>query len=213
MISRMPPIRTSSSLTSSAVTSSVKLVRGLDPDREQDVGGEDQVVDDVGEHDVALAGQRVVVEDVGGVRAAEPLDERTEPERDGDQDDVRGDLQDPPGHVQSLLVLRGQGESQRGGREQPAGPQQGDAADPTSSGAVVGDAADHPGEQVGRRLGVRAGVAEGVVQPDLEAVAPGQPSWASRVAARPRRPRLRWVFTEFGDRPSASAISSTDSSR
>ena len=42
----------------------------------QDVGREDQVVDDVGQHDVALAGQRVVVEDIGGVGAAEPLDER-----------------------------------------------------------------------------------------------------------------------------------------
>src|SRR3954447_1628000 len=140
----------------------------LGSDGEEDVGGEDQVVDDVGEHDVALARQRVVVEDVCGVRAAEPLDERPEPDRDGPQGQIGGDLQDPPWHVQSLLVSRGQADGQGDGHGGAHRPREGDPAMVPTAGAVIGDAADHAGEQVGRGLVVVTHVAERLVETRLQ---------------------------------------------
>ena len=95
-------------------------VLGLEAHREHDVGGEDQVVDDVGEHDVALAGERVVVEDVGGVGPAEPLDERPEPQRDRDQPERRGDLEYPPGHAQSFSLQGDDGGGGQGERRPPS---------------------------------------------------------------------------------------------
>ena len=133
----------------------VPVALGAEVHAEEDVGREDQVVDDVGQHDVALAGQRVVVEDVGGVGAAEPLDERPQPDGDGDQDEGRGDFEDPPGHGEGS-VRAAWGEGQDGdGREGHEGGGPGGHQEPGAAAPAVGvDAVEHPLEQVrGRRGG------------------------------------------------------------
>ena len=60
----------------------------LERDREEDERAEDEVVRDIGEHEVALAGPRVGAEDVGCVGAAESFDERSERHRDGEEREV-----------------------------------------------------------------------------------------------------------------------------
>ena len=118
-------------------------------DSEEDVRREDQVVHDVGEHDVALAGERVVVEDVGRVGPTEPLDERTQPHRHGDEHEGHGDFEDPPGHGEGSVRTRGQEEDggRHGGDEHGGGGGREDAVPPA---ALVGlDAVDDPVEQVG----------------------------------------------------------------
>jgi len=115
---------------------------------EQDVRREDQVVHDVGQHDVALARQRVVVEDISGIGAAEPLDERPQPHRDRDEDEDDCHFEDPPGHFEHSVPAGGQGED-CGGRHGHDGHGGGSRADAGASPPAVGvDALDDPVEQV-----------------------------------------------------------------
>ena len=198
--------------------------RLLEADGEQDERREDQVVGDVGEHQVALAGVRIGSEDIGGVGAPEPFDER--PERDGDRDqhDVGDQFDDPPGHVDPPVVDVGERQRQGevGGDE--CGDADGEATPESAPCDRLFERALDAGEQIGVFDHGAAGVVERSDQPPLDLLRRqrGQrrhtcSRHASSLRAGIARPRCsiarrRCVLTELTDTPSAAAICSMLSS-
>ena len=101
---------------------------GFEARREQDVGEEDEVVGHVHQHDEALACPRVGAEHVGRVALAEPFDERSEPERQGDEPDEGHQFEYPPVHDEVPFLVFGCGhDGRQGGADETC-----DNCDPTA---------------------------------------------------------------------------------
>ena len=75
---------------------------------------------------------------------------------DADEREVRGELEDPPGHVQFSVRTWGEDEDERGCGRDSGDPGRDVPAQPPAPGLVVVDRVEDPGEEVGGGRG-RAG--------------------------------------------------------